>query len=316
MSMSSQPVLAFAEAVRLFLQDCKLRNLTHTAYASHKYGLRTFEKYLDEVELNFSELTPADLSIRYMNYMLDQQLASATIRGRISTCKVFYKFLFQEGYLPSNLAEDFKLIKATNRAIFTFSAEQVEAILHQPDRQTFTGFRDYTMMLILLETGMRLMELSRMQVSDIELAEGTIRIPSGKGRKPRNVYIQQTCQHQLTLYLQERGEQPFDDCWITLRRTPLRHEAIKRLIIDHCKAAHIQGTRGSAHTFRHTMAKSYMLNGGDAFSLMRILGHTNIEMTNRYIDLFNRDLHDQLEKASPIEGLYSRNSDEDAEVDA
>ncbi|MEK0315655.1 MULTISPECIES: tyrosine-type recombinase/integrase [Cohnella] len=312
--MSNVPVLTFSEAARLFLQDCKLRNLTHSAYSSHLFSLRTFEKFLNENKLTFSELTPFDLSNRYMNYMLDRNLASATIRGRISTCKVFFKFLFRDGYLSANLAENFKLIKATNRAIFTFSAEQVEAILNQPDRKTFTGFRDYTMMLILLETGMRLMELSRMQVSDIDLAEGTIRIPSGKGRKPRIVFIQQTCQYQLLRYLQERGEHPFDDCWVTLKNTPLLHGAIKKLIIDHCKAAHIQGTRGSAHTFRHTMAKSYLLNGGDAFSLMHILGHTNIEMTKRYVDLFNQDLHDQLKKASPIESLFSK-AETDLEVE-
>jgi integrase/recombinase XerD len=303
--MSNLSVLSFSEAARLFLQECKLRNLTKTTYEFYKFGLRTLEQFLDETKLEFANLTPFDLSNRYMNYLLDRTLAPATIRGRIASCQVFFKFLWQYSYTSTNLAVDLKLIKATNRSIFTFSEEQVAAILSQPDVNTFTGLRDQTIMLVLLDTGMRLMELSLMQVSDIDLADGTIRIPSGKGRKPRIVPFQKTCQYQLNRYLQERGELPFDDCWITLNNTPLRYEAIKRLIISHCKAAHIQGTRGSAHTFRHTMAKSYLLNSGDAFSLMCILGHTNIEMTQRYVDLFSQDLHNQHQKASPIEALLS-----------
>lgn len=58
------------------------------------------------------------------------------------------------------------------------------------------------------------------------------------------------------------------------------------------------------------MAKAYLLNGGDAFSLMNILGHTNIEMTQRYVDLFSQDLHEQHEKASPVELLFTELADE------
>jgi integrase/recombinase XerD len=304
------PTVPFSDAVRSFLQDCKLRNLTVTTYKFYKFGLRSLEQFMEESKLDFANLTPFDLSNRYMNYMLDRKLASATIRGRICTCQVFFKYLWQEGFFQTNIAAEFKLIKATNQAIFTFSEEQVHAILQQPDPNTFTGIRDHAMMLLLLETGMRVMELTNMKVSDIDYNSKTIRIPSGKGRKPRIVPIQRTCLYELDRYSRERGDQAFDDLWITLHNSPLRLEAIKRTIINHCKTAHVQGTRGSAHTFRHTMAKWYLLNGGDAFSLMYILGHTNIEMTKRYVDLFSRDLHVQHQKASPLEAIMSSDAEE------
>ncbi|MFC7147792.1 tyrosine-type recombinase/integrase [Cohnella cellulosilytica] len=145
------------------------------------------------------------------------------------------------------------------------------------------------------------MELTNMKVSDFHADEGTIHIPLGKGRKPRVVPIQKTCQYELDKYIRERGRQPFDDLWITLNNTPFRYETVNGMIINRCKAANIQGTRGSAHTFRHTMAKFYLLSGGDAFSLQQILGHTSIEMTQRYIDLFSSDIHNQHSKASPVE---------------
>ncbi|MDT3425883.1 site-specific recombinase XerD [Paenibacillus forsythiae] len=126
--MSDFPQISFPEAVRAFLQDCRLRNLTPTTYEFYKYGLVTLEQFMKAHHLEFAQLTPFDLSNRYMNYMIDRQFASHTIRGRISTCQQFFKYLWQEGFLETNLAADFQLIRAEPKAIFTFSKEQVAAI--------------------------------------------------------------------------------------------------------------------------------------------------------------------------------------------
>ncbi|MCD1261256.1 tyrosine-type recombinase/integrase [Paenibacillus athensensis] len=302
----------FHECVKSFLLDCRLRNLTQTTINYYKFNLQAFADFLNRAGLQLADLTPSDLSERMMNDMIDNRLAVNTMRGRICTCQVFFKYIWKEGILPANIAANLKLLKSSNQAIFCFTEEQVHAILQQPNRETFTGLRDYVMMLILLETGMRVMELVNMKVSDIEFHEGTIRIPSGKGRKPRIVPIQKTCLYHLDRYIRERGSQPFDDFWITLNNKPFRYDGVKHMIIDRCKAAHIQGTRGSAHTFRHTMAKYYLLNGGDVFTLQHILGHTSIEMTQRYVDLFSRDIHNQHEKASPIEFIVAAASSEES----
>lgn len=145
-----------------------------------------------------------------MNHLIDQHLAPNTLRGRIATCRAFLKYLWREGILSTNLATDLKPPKRSNQGIFTFTEEQVQAILQQPGRNTFTGFRDYVMMLVLLETGMRVMELVNMTLSDVLFSEGAIRIPMGKGRKSRIVPVQQTCLQELRTYIRERGPQPFD----------------------------------------------------------------------------------------------------------
>jgi len=227
LSMSNFPQISFSEAVRSFLQDCRLRNLTPTTCEFYQYGLVTLEQFMKAHHLEFAQLTPFDLSNRYMNYMIDRQFASHSIPGRISTCKEFFKYLWQEGLLETNLAADFRLIKAEPKAIFTFSKEQVSTILQQPDTSTFTGLRDQTMMLVLLDTGMRVMELTNIKIQDIDYDSQTIRILSGKGRKPRMVPIQRTCLYELDRYLRQRGQLPFDDVWVTLKNTPFRLAAIK-----------------------------------------------------------------------------------------
>jgi hypothetical protein len=77
-----------------------------------------------------------------------------------------------------------------------------------------------------------------------------------------------------------------------------------------CHSAGPLGVRGSAHTFRYTMAKNFLLNGGSVYALQTILGHTTLEMTRKYIHFLNSDLRSQHEKWSPIESdptkLYHR----------
>lgn len=283
--------LQFREAVRLFLLDCRYRNLAPTTINFYKFHLQAFEHFMKQTKLGLLTLAPTDLNQKMINYMLDQKLTANTINGRIRTCQGFFKFLLEDGILETNLASKLKVIKAENQMIFTFTEAQVKAVLEQPDQSTFTGFRDYTMMLILLETGIRVMELANMNISDIDFQGKSIRIPMGKGRKPRIVPIQITCIKALMKFIQERGALPFDDIWITINNRPLRKAAIEMIIRTHSKKTPLQGVRGSCHTFRHTMAKMYLLNGGDIFTLQYILGHTTLDMTRRYIEMFNKDIH-------------------------
>ena len=75
------------------------------------------------------------------------------------------------------------------------------------------------------------------------------------------------------------------------------------MISGHCQKAGIKGVQGSTHTFRHTFAKFFLMNGGDIFTLQYLFRHTTLEMTRYYAELFSKDLHKQHEKCSPVEHL-------------
>lgn len=298
---NAPPRAPFREVCRLYLLDCRYRNLAPTTIDFYKFHLQAFGHFMDACGLELRTLQPADLTQRMIHYMMDQKLTAHTMNGRIRTCQGFFKFLWQDGMLETNLAEGLKVLKAENRMLFTFTSDQVQAVLGQPDQSTFTGLRDYAMMMTLLETGIRVMELTNLQLHHIDFDNSCLTIPAGKGRKPRMVPVQFTCSKVLMRYLHARSHMPFADVWVTLNNTPLHKAAIEKIVRDHCKSAALTGVRGSCHTFRHTMAKFYLLNGGDMITLQYILGHTTLEMTRRYIEFFGDDIHRQHKKSSPIE---------------
>ncbi|WP_135555921.1 tyrosine-type recombinase/integrase [Paenibacillus cymbidii] len=304
-----------AEAVRMFLMDCRCRNLSPYTIEGYHVYLTSFQRKLEAWQLSLDTLTPKDLSVRMINEMLEQNLKPNTINGKIRTLQQFFKFLYHDGQMQINLADTLKPIKNDQRVIHTFTEEQVQHILAAPDRNTFTGLRDYTIMLLFLETGIRVMEMYNLTIPDINFEENTVLIRMGKGRKFRSIPIQATCIDSLKHYIAERGSQSFDKLWITVFDSPMARNSMIHMVKDHMAKAEITGVKGACHIFRHTMAKFFLLNGGDIFTLQYLLGHANLEMTRYYVELFNTDLHKQHEKYSPIENLTNEADFAESEVE-
>ncbi|MFM1654042.1 tyrosine-type recombinase/integrase [Brevibacillus sp. B_LB10_24] len=119
--------------------------------------------------------------------------------------KEFFKILFAEGWMESNIAIALKPFKVQPSLTHAFTDEQLHHLLMQPNRATFTGLRNYVMMLTLLDTGIRLKELAGIQIQDMLFDEGVLRVQQGKGRKFRLVPIQHVLAETLKRYLLERG---------------------------------------------------------------------------------------------------------------
>ncbi|HEY0827441.1 MAG TPA: tyrosine-type recombinase/integrase, partial [Bacilli bacterium] len=221
----------------------------------------------------------------------------------LKTYKVFFKYLQQEGYRDDDISADIPLVKSEQKMLPTFTKQQVLQLLNQPNQKTFVGLRDYTMMMVFLETGIRIQELVDLQMDDVVFKENELRIRMGKGRKTRRVPFQKTCSNVLKIYLRERGELHTKALFVTLDNRSLNKRTVQENIQEYGKKAGLCGVRVSPHTFRHTMAKFYLLNGGDAFSLQQILGHSSLDMVKLYVHLFRSDIQEQHRKYSPVENI-------------
>lgn len=297
------PDVNWSELVSLFLQDCRSRNLTNETIRRYRNGLKKLQQHLGSQNLKLNDLTDLLLSHRIIPSMLDEGLALRTVNCNLCILKEFFKFLCEEGIAEANIAAELRPFKVKPSLTHTFTDGHLQRLFALPDRSTFTGYRNYVIMLVLLETGIRLKELTNLRVTDVLGEEGTLRILQGKGRKARLVPIQHVAALELKQYILERGTLETDRLWVTLDNRPFYEAGIRVMISRYCIAANIQGVQCSCHTFRHTFAKKYLMNGGDVFTLKSILGHERIETTEMYVELFSRDMQIQHEKFSPLEYL-------------
>ncbi|PRS16537.1 recombinase XerD [Bacillus paralicheniformis] len=302
---SKSEIDSFEYLYNLFIRDCRIRNLSEHTFRYYRNELLKFCKRLEQNEVNTSPATITEETIQDVVIlgMMNEGKKESTINANLRAIRSFFGFLEREGFILENPVKDVKLVKQKRTIIETFSRDQIHDLLRQPDRSTFTGLRDYTIMMFLLETGVRVRELCDIQTTDINFQDGVVRV-DGKGNKERFVPIQKTMKKQLSTYLQVRGQIDTKTLFVNIDDNPLRIRAVQTNIAKYGRAAGIQNVRCSPHTFRHTFAKMSVQNGADVFSLQSVLGHTSMDMVRNYVNMFSNEIRDNHLKFSPIEKLF------------
>jgi site-specific recombinase XerD len=138
----------------------------------------------------------------------DAPLAAGTIQGYARTVKAFFAWLAREEYLPKDPAQRVGIPKAPDTVVETFSEAQVPRLLGVVDRRGARGFRDYCILLVLLDTGIRLSELVHLQVGDVDFDRATCKV-LGKGSRERLVPFGAKVQAALWKYLHKFRPTPF-----------------------------------------------------------------------------------------------------------
>lgn len=235
-------------------------------------------------------------------------LSAATVQGYVRTLKAFFAWLEREEYLPANSMAKMPIPKAQTKIIDTFSGDQINRLLDVCHRSNGSSHRNLSIMLLLLDSGIRVSEAVGINLADVNLAEGHVKIKAAKGSRERMVPIGSIVQKSLWKYVNQYRPQPLTQTATSLflsdRGLPLTKNGVQhKLLRRYGRRAGIAHVRCSPHTFRHTFAKNYLLNGGDIFSLQKILGHSSLASVRMYLNLFATDIKKQHERFSPVDNL-------------
>lgn len=303
------PVIVEAEdfdaALHLFLRDCKVRNLSEHTLKYYRNELISFRTLLErqDAQTRPSKITLNSIQENVILRMMEDGAKESSINTRLRAIRAFFNWLENQRMIAENPTRELSLIKQKKEVIETFTREQLRDLLRQPDQSTFTGFRDYTVILLMIETGVRARELCVMKVRDIRWEDSQIRV-DGKGYKERLVPIQATMKQQLRKYLAVRGDLADDALFTTVDNTPITIRQLQNRIAKYGRMANIKNVRCSPHTLRHTFAKMAVQNGADVFALQAVLGHTSLEMVRNYVNLFSSDVFEKHKQFSPVEKLF------------
>lgn len=179
--------------------------------------------------------------------------------------------------------------KRFDRALVTFLAEpEVDALLAAPDGTSWTGRRDHALLLLAVQSGLRISELIGLDCADLHLGSGAHVSCHGKGRKDRITPLTRSSVAVLGAWLAERAGAPSDPLFPARRGGRLSRDAVEhRIAIHAARAAHacpsLRGKRVSAHVLRHTTAMRLLHAGVDTTVIALWLGHESVETTQIYL---------------------------------
>lgn len=244
-------------------------------------------------------------------------LSARSINNTIRNLRVFFNYLVGERILSSSPMENIQYQKDVKDTFEIFSDDDVRKLLDAPNTRTFTGMRDYTMMLVLVDTMCRIKELTNLRVSDVDFKfrQITIRAEISKTGSTRVIPISQKTAKALKALIQSMNVNDDDYLWLTQFGERYLADTFSKMLKNYGKKVGVTGVRVSPHTFRHYGAIKYLRSNGDPISLMKILGHTSLSMTERYVRFTSSDIREQHAKASPVTNLLdSGNSRKSGQV--
>lgn len=252
--------------------------------------------------------------LRYQRHLFDlrqesgRPLSWSSQHGRMVAVRGFFRWATMESHILYNPASELYLPKRPHRLPkAVLSVAEVEAVLAAPEVGTVRGLRDRALLEVLYSTGLRRMEVIGLEVFDVDLGQGLVRVEQGKGSRDRVAPVGERACAWVSRYLADgRPELVVDPSeralFVADGGRAFHPQYLSRLVRRYVEAAGIEKS-GSCHLFRHTAATLMLENGADIRFIQQLLGHAEISTTQIYTQVSIKALQEVHARTHPGAGL-------------
>lgn len=317
-----------------FINYCSCKNLAIKTIGSYEQTLRLFAQYLKRTQkVNSAEDTKEKHIKEYINHVRERgkytvvvnentkntnfpenrddygkKVSITTINNYIRNIKVFYNYLYENRYITNNPVARIKEIKNTRKVVEFIDDNNFNRLLKCFDLSKFHEYRDYVIAQLIFDTGMRLGETLLIKDIDIDFQKRMILLPAEntKGKKDRYVFFSQEMGKELRKWIQYKDRyRQSEYVFCTNKGKALKITNYETNFKKYGKRIGLDNIH--PHMIRNNFAKRFLMNGGDIYTLSRILGHSSVKVTEQaYLDLDENDLRVNYQRYSPLANLKRR----------
>ena len=266
------------------------------------------------VRLSFDQVD-APLIVAFLDHLEEHRGLSARSRNlRLTAIHSFFRYAAFEA--PAHAAQIQRVLAIPNKRftrtlVHFLTRPEVEALLAAPDLRTWFGRRDHAFLLVAVQTGLRLSEMTGLTREDVTLGIGAHLHVIGKGRKERCTPLAKPTVAVLKSWLREPLRGDGQVLFPNARGMRLSPDGVHYLLVKHCTAAaklcpSLKGKRVTVHVLRHTMALDLLQAGVDRSVIALWLGHESVETTQIYLEATLTMKEQALAKTTPLHGRSSR----------
>jgi integrase/recombinase XerD len=277
------------EEIQQFLDHLRVeRELTPATVEAYGRDLTLFARFAVERHVtDGTSVRPVDI-LDYLAFLTERKLAPRSQARRLIALRQLFKFLKAERLSPTDPTEDIDLPRYGRKLPEFLTVEEVDRLLLAPDRKTARGARDAAMLETLYATGLRVSELVKLRLRDVNFDAGYL-MAFGKGRKERLVPVGESALAALRAYLETArgvfsGARALDALFLTHLGRAMTRQGFWKLLGRYAVVAAIR-KRISPHKLRHSFATHPVERGADLRAVQAMLGHADIGTTEIYTHL-------------------------------
>ena len=279
------------------------RQLSVNTIVSYKRDLDEYMGYMEQAGYESIDDVDRPAILSHLREMKEGGKSARTISRHISSIRSFHQFLLREKVTTQDPTVHLELPKLEQKLPRVLSMEEVDKLIESPDCSKPQGVRDTALLEILYGTGMRVSELIGLNMDDIHLSMGFIRV-FGKGGKERIIPLGGRSITACTRYIEEarpifiEKQKGTEALFVNMRGTRLTRQGCWKLLNGHALKAGIQKEL-TPHILRHTFATHLIENGADLRAVQEMLGHADISTTQIYTHVSRSRLKEVYVKFHP-----------------
>lgn len=292
--------LTVQEAYDQFQRYNLTKGLSAGTISYYESYSRVFFTFLRDTGQPLSSITK-DTIDDYTLYLKGRDtVKDTTVNTALRMVRAFLYYCMERGWMSRFTISQ---IKVTQPVKEPYTNDELARLLKKPDLKscTFARYRNWVIVNFLLATGCRASTLVNLRIADVDLGGGTVFFRHMKARNQQTVPLSKTITQILEEYLTYRDGQPTELLFISEYGNALRVDVLENAIREYNHSCGVNKT--SLHLFRHTYAKLFIMAGGDPFRLQKLLGHTDLSMTKRYVALYADDLKENYDAFNPLEQM-------------
>ncbi|MCM1304632.1 MAG: tyrosine-type recombinase/integrase [Lachnospiraceae bacterium] len=306
LSLKSAGNLTVDEAFKDFKGHCRVKNLSGETIKLYQYQFNVFHRFLDDEAFLISDVTLAVVNSFILELRSDKHVCNdVTVNTYLRGLRAFLYYCMEMDYMA---AFKIRIPKVDKKFKETYTDAELDVLLKKPNLKT-CGFSEYKIWVFsnyLLGTGNRISTAINLQIKDINFDSSMITLNHTKNRIAQIIPLSQTLANILREYLKYRKGEAEDYVFCNTYGNKGDIRTYQDMLAAYNWGKGVEKT--SAHLYRHTFAKKWILNGGDIFRLQKILGHSDLSVVKEYVQMFGNDLSVDFDKFNPLDRTVSPNS--------
>lgn len=288
------------EVAQEFYTYNRVKQLSEATQKQYQQYIGNFIKWYGEENL-IADITAATMD-RYIDKKSQEGIKAVSIASTMRHVKAFVKFAVKRNYM---LEVDVTIPKFEFEQKEPYTDDEMDLLLKKPRSNNWVEYRSWVMVNYFFGTGQRLSTVLNIKVEHLDFENNRVWLEHNKDKIKKWMPLSSQTVKILKEYIAVSALQEQDYLFPEYEGGQLKNRSAEDAIADYNRSRGVKKT--SIHLFRHTFAKHYIVNGGNALVLQKLLNHKSLDMTMRYVNLYSQDIANELDLFNPLDSFNRSN---------